>query len=149
MTLSIFVAFLDLLYQISPSAPKRPWPLPPRNLKLTLHPQTTSDPLILLFNRFMTLRLSSINNWFKHGLKHKVFLQRPHNPYNGFRHTYATLGFESGLSIKEVQAQLGHGTFKRQWIFIQQSRINKKARLRVNFLIYQFLSMYSLTRIAK
>jgi integrase len=31
---------------------------------------------------------------------------------HGFRHTYATLAFESGLTIKEVQKQLGHRSFQ-------------------------------------
>lgn len=31
---------------------------------------------------------------------------------HGLRHTYATLAFEAGASIKEVQEQLGHLNFK-------------------------------------
>lgn len=31
---------------------------------------------------------------------------------HGFRHTYATLAFEGGADIKEVQAQLGHSNFQ-------------------------------------
>lgn len=39
---------------------------------------------------------------------YKQFPDLKHITTHGFRHTYATLAFEGGMNIKQVQAQLGH-----------------------------------------
>ena len=62
------------------------------------------------FNINNRLFNGSHNNYFNDILK-KVYKQFPHLKIikiHGFRHTHASLLFESGASIKEVQERLGH-----------------------------------------
>lgn len=52
---------------------------------------------------------SKPDKWLRHTLE-KYDLK--HVTVHSFRHTYATLAFEAGASIKAVQTQLGHSSFK-------------------------------------
>lgn len=61
------------------------------------------------------LVFSNSKNTMWQPLKPLIWLNRVIKKYNlkhitchGFRHTYATLAFEAGLSVKQVQLQLGH-----------------------------------------
>ncbi|KRL05012.1 tyrosine-type recombinase/integrase [Liquorilactobacillus oeni] len=61
------------------------------------------------------LIFSNTRNTMLQPVKPTLWLKRVTENYNlkhitthGFRHTYATLAFESGLSVKQVQLQLGH-----------------------------------------
>lgn len=47
--------------------------------------------------------------WLEHTLKR---YDLKHVTVHAFRHTYATLAFEAGASIKSVQEQLGHSSYK-------------------------------------
>jgi len=65
------------------------------------------------------LVFSNTNNEFIQPVKPQNWLYKIIKKYNlkritvhGFRHTYATLAFEAGASIKEVQEQLGHSDFQ-------------------------------------
>ncbi|WP_338088360.1 tyrosine-type recombinase/integrase [Levilactobacillus spicheri] len=52
---------------------------------------------------------SKPRKWLEHTLA-KYDLK--HVTVHAFRHTYATLAFEAGASIKSVQEQLGHSSYK-------------------------------------
>lgn len=65
------------------------------------------------------LVFSNTNNEFIQPVKPQNWLYKIIDKYDlkritvhGFRHTYATLAFEAGASIKEVQEQLGHSDFQ-------------------------------------
>ncbi len=65
------------------------------------------------------LVFSNENNQMYQPTKPQVWLAHVINRYDlkrvtvhAFRHTYATLAFESGASIKAVQEQLGHSSYK-------------------------------------
>ena len=65
------------------------------------------------------LVFSNTNNEFIQPVKPQNWLYKIIKKYDlkritvhGFRHTYATLAFEAGASIKEVQEQLGHSDFQ-------------------------------------
>jgi len=65
------------------------------------------------------LVFSNTNNEFIQPVKPQNWLYKIIKKYHlkkitvhGFRHTYATLAFEAGASIKEVQEQLGHSDFQ-------------------------------------
>lgn len=67
------------------------------------------NQLIFTSTKNTMLQPSKPTIWLSHTIK-KYDLK--HITTHGFRHTYATLAIESGLSIKEVQQQLGHRDFR-------------------------------------
>lgn len=67
------------------------------------------DQMLFTNNENRMLQPSYPRKWLE-GVIKKYNLK--HITVHGFRHTYATLSFEAGLSIKEVQTQLGHRDFK-------------------------------------
>ena len=46
---------------------------------------------------------------------------------HGFRHTHASLLFEAGASIKDVQSRLGHSDIKLQWMYIPTYQKQQKS----------------------
>ncbi|MCP9313404.1 site-specific integrase [Liquorilactobacillus satsumensis] len=64
-----------------------------------------ADQLVFSNNRNELLTTSKPNKWLAHVIK-KYDLK--HIGVHGFRHTFASIAFESGATIKQVQEQLGH-----------------------------------------
>lgn len=72
--------------------------------------------------------MSTLNDKLESLFKRHKDLHRIH--VNGFRHTHASLLFESGATFKEVQARLGHSDIKTTmdiYMHITQSSREKLA----------------------
>ncbi|GAF41158.1 integrase [Agrilactobacillus composti DSM 18527 = JCM 14202] len=86
------------------------WRLTQRQTFLSYGINTLGAGQLVFTNQYNEmLQPSKPRVWLEHTID-KYDLK--HITIHGFRHTYATLAFESGLSIKEVQAQLGHRNFQ-------------------------------------
>lgn len=86
------------------------WRLTQRQTFLSYGINTLNADQLVFTNQYNELlQPSKPRVWLEHTID-KYDLK--HITIHGFRHTYATLAFESGLSIKEVQAQLGHRNFQ-------------------------------------
>ncbi|MDN7145172.1 site-specific integrase [Liquorilactobacillus mali] len=93
------------------------------------------QPNQLVFNSAKNTMLQPVKPtlWLQHCIQ-KYDLK--HITTHGFRHTYATLAIESGLSIKQVQQQLGHRDFKTTMDIYAALTNQKKNEIAAKFTSY-------------
>lgn len=77
---------------------------------MLIYGYNTSSPSQLVFSTMQNemLQPSKPTQWLTHTIN-RYDLKKI--TVHGLRHSYATLAFEAGLSIKEVQSQLGHKSY--------------------------------------